>query len=102
MFDHHPHPKKTQITELNVSRLIALMSVVIKPFDRLVLVYLKDISRPLLDPLQFVDDAVNMGLHFILQNLDKLGTYLRILFVDFSSAFNTIIPTLFQTKLPQI
>ncbi len=48
-------------------------------------------------PLQFsyranrsVDDAVNMGLHYILQHLDKPGTYARILFVDFSSAFNTI------------
>ncbi len=52
-----------------------------------------------LTPLQFahranrsVDDAVNMGLHFILQHLDRPGTYVRILFVDFSSAFNTIIP----------
>ncbi|KAL0171074.1 hypothetical protein M9458_031385, partial [Cirrhinus mrigala] len=60
----------------------------------------------LLDPLQFayranrpVDDAVNLGLHFILQHLDRPGTYVRILFVVFSSAFNTIIPTLLQTKL---
>ncbi|KAK3566940.1 hypothetical protein QTP86_006756 [Hemibagrus guttatus] len=33
-----------------------------------------------------------MGLHYILQHLDKPGTYARILFVDFSSTFNTIIP----------
>ncbi|KAK3541846.1 hypothetical protein QTP86_008048 [Hemibagrus guttatus] len=43
-----------------------------------------------------------MGLHFILQHLDKSGTYVRLLFVDFSSAFNTIIPTLLQTKLTQL
>ncbi len=43
-----------------------------------------------------------MGLHFILQHLDKSGTYVWILFVDFSSAFNTIIPTLLQTKLTQL
>ncbi|KAK3526680.1 hypothetical protein QTP70_031470, partial [Hemibagrus guttatus] len=49
-----------------------------------------------------VDDAVNMGLHFILQHLDKSGTYMRLLFVEFSSAFNTIIPTLLQTKLTQL
>ncbi|KAL0165891.1 hypothetical protein M9458_037735, partial [Cirrhinus mrigala] len=49
-----------------------------------------------------VDDAVNMGLHFILQHLDKTGNYVRILFVDFSSAFNTIIPTLLQSKLAQL
>ncbi|KAK3557870.1 hypothetical protein QTP86_003271 [Hemibagrus guttatus] len=49
-----------------------------------------------------MDDAVNMELHFILQHLDKSGTYVRLLFVDFSLAFNTIIPTLLQTKLTQL
>ncbi len=79
-----------------------------KSFERLVLAHLKDITGPLLDPLQFayranrsVDDAVNMGLHYILQHLDKPGTYARILFVDFSSAFNTIPDTL-QNKLTQL
>uniref|UniRef100_A0A672MN05 Reverse transcriptase domain-containing protein n=1 Tax=Sinocyclocheilus grahami TaxID=75366 RepID=A0A672MN05_SINGR len=104
-----PIPKKPKITGLNDYRPVALTSVVMKTFERLVLAYLKDITGPLLDPLQFayranrsVDDAVNMGLHFILQHLDKTGTYVRILFVDFSSAFNTIIPTLLQTKLTQL
>ncbi len=46
--------------------------------------------------------AVNMGLHFILQHLDRPGTYVRILFVDFSSAFNTIIPDTLQNKLTQL
>ncbi|XP_035286554.1 uncharacterized protein LOC118234254 [Anguilla anguilla] len=32
-------------------------------------------------------------------HLDTAGTYVRILFVDFSSAFNTIIPALLQDKL---
>ncbi|XP_034073841.1 uncharacterized protein LOC117547324 [Gymnodraco acuticeps] len=49
-----------------------------------------------------VDDAVNMALHFLLQHLDTPGTYARILFVDFSSAFNTIIPALLQDKLSQL
>ncbi|KAI7790342.1 hypothetical protein IRJ41_020313, partial [Triplophysa rosa] len=49
-----------------------------------------------------VEDAVNMGLHFVLKHLDRPGTYVRILFVDFSSAFNTIIPSLLQTKLTQL
>ncbi|KAL6108477.1 uncharacterized protein ACO6RY_18992 [Pungitius sinensis] len=43
-----------------------------------------------------------MALHFILQHLDSPGTYARILFVDFSSAFNTIIPSLLQDKLSQL
>ncbi len=66
-------------------------------------------TGPLLDPLQFayranrsVDDAVNMGLHFILQHLDRPATYVRILFVDFSSSFNTIIPDTLQNKLTQL
>ncbi|KAF7649123.1 hypothetical protein LDENG_00146500, partial [Lucifuga dentata] len=90
-----PIPKKTRTTGLNDYRPIALTSVAI--------------TDPLLDPLQFtyranrsVDDAVNMALHFILQHLDSPGTYARILFVDFSSAFNTIIPALLQDKLSQL
>ncbi|KAL0148948.1 hypothetical protein M9458_055752 [Cirrhinus mrigala] len=104
-----PVPKKPKTTGLNDYRPVALTSVVMKSFERLVLAYLKDITGPLLDPLQFayranrsVDDAVNVGLHYILQHLDKPGTYARILFVDFSSAFNTIIPDILQIKLSQL
>eukprot|EP00064_Thunnus_orientalis_P006151 superscaffoldBa00000627_g6167 len=64
---------------------------------------------PLLDPLQFtnranrsVDDVLNMALHFILQHLDSAGAYPRILFMDFSSTFNTIIPALLQNRLSQL
>ncbi len=88
---------------------MALTSVAMKSFERLVLAYLKASIGPLLDPLQLayranrsVDDAVNMGLHFILQHLDRPGTYVRILFVDFSSAINTIIPDTLQNKLTQL
>ncbi len=103
-------PKKPKtITGLNDYRLVALTSVVMKSFERLVLAYLKASTGPLLDSLQFtyranrsVDDAVNMGLHFILQHLDRPGTYVRILFVDFSSAFNSIIPDTLQNKLTQL
>ncbi len=88
-----------------------LTSVVIKSFEKLVLAHLKDITGPSLDPLQFayranrsVDDAVNMGLHYVLQHLDRPGAYVRILFVDFSLAFNTItlnlLPKLTQLPVP--
>ncbi len=104
-----PVPNKPKITGLNDYRPVALTSVAMKSFERLVLAYLKDTTGPLLDPLQFayranrsVDDAVNMGLHFILQHLDRPGTYVRILFVDFSSAFNTIILDTLQNKLTQL
>ncbi len=66
-------------------------------------------TRPLLDPLQLayrvnrsVDDAVKMGLYYIMQHLDKPGNYARILFVDFSSAFNTIMPGLLSVKLTEL
>ncbi len=62
-----------------------------------------------MDPLQFayranrsVDDAVNMGLHYVLQHLDRPRTCVRILFVDFSSAFNTIISNHLLQKLTQL
>ncbi len=97
-----------KITGLNDYRLVALTSVVMKSFEKLVLAHLKDITGPSVDPLQFanranryVDDAVNMGLHYVLQHLDRPGAYVRILFVDFSSAFNTIILNLLLPKVTQ-
>ncbi|KAL0190936.1 hypothetical protein M9458_013634 [Cirrhinus mrigala] len=104
-----PVPKKPKITGLNDYRPVALTSVVMKAFEKLVLAYLKDITGHLLDSFQFayranrsVDDAVNMALHYILQHLDRTGNYARILFVDFSSAFNTIMPDLLSDKLTQL
>lgn len=101
-----PVPKKPQITCLNDYRPVALTSVVMKVFERLVLSYLKASTEHLMDPLQFayrsnrsVDDAINIALHFILQHLDNRNTYARLLFVDYSSAFNTIIPDLLHSKL---
>ncbi|KAI5090865.1 zinc finger protein DPF3 [Silurus meridionalis] len=99
-------PKKASITGLKDYRPVALTSVVMKTFEKLVLAHLKKVTEQLLDPLQFayranrsVDDAVNMGLNYILQHLDCPGTYARILFVDFSSTFNTIIPGILHSKL---
>ncbi len=73
MLHHHPVPKKHNITGLKDNKPVVLMSVVMKSSERLILAYLKASTGPLLDPLQFayranrsVDDAVNMGQHFIL------------------------------------
>lgn len=85
---------------------MALTSVVMKCFERLVLFHLKPITAPFLDPMQFayranrsVDDAVNLGLHYALDHLDSPGSYVRMLFVDFSAAFNTILPERLQEKM---
>ena len=47
-----------------------------------------------LDPLQFTfcpnrstDDAISIALHVALSHLDKRNTYVRMLFIDYSSAF---------------
>ncbi len=100
-----PVPKKPKMTGLNDYRPVTLTSVAMKSFERLVLAYLKDTTGSLLDLLQFayranrsVDDAVNMEL----QHLDRPGTYVRILLVDFSPAVNTIIPDTIQNKLNQL
>ncbi len=43
-----------------------------------------------------------MGQHYILQHLDKPGNYTRILYVDFRSALNAIMPDLLSDKLTQL
>ena len=82
------------------------MSVVMKVLERLVQRFLKSVTRDLLGPLQFayrenrsVDDAVSLALFFILRHLDCPNGYARILFLDFSSAFNTIVPQKLFEKL---
>ncbi len=64
--------------------------------------YLKASTGLLLDPLQFAYRANRSVDDFILQHLDRPGTYVRILFVDFSSAFNTNILDTLQNKLTQL
>ncbi len=59
-----------------------------------------------LDPLQFAyrsnrstDDAIAFALHTALSHLENKNTYVRMLFVDYSSAFNTIVPATLVAKL---
>jgi hypothetical protein len=91
-----PVPKNQKVTCLNDYRPVALTSVVMKVFERLVLKFIKLITSEILDPFQFayrenrcVEDAVALTLHSILEHLEHNKTYARILFIDFSSAFNT-------------
>uniref|UniRef100_A0A3B4FGV2 Reverse transcriptase domain-containing protein n=1 Tax=Pundamilia nyererei TaxID=303518 RepID=A0A3B4FGV2_9CICH len=63
-----------------------------------------------IDSLQFAyrtnrstDDAISHLLHTSLSHLDTgRGNYVRMLFVDYSSAFNTIIPSKLFTKLTDL
>jgi len=59
-----------------------------------------------LDPLQFAyrqnwstDDTINTVIHTTLTHLEGKDTYARLLFIDYSSAFNTVIPHKLSAKL---
>ena len=76
-----------------------------KCFERLVMTH-NTIIPETLDPLQFAyrpnrstDDAISIALNPALSHLDKRNTYVRMLFIDYSSAFNTIVPSKLITKL---
>ena len=50
-------------------------------------------------PNRSTDDAISIALHTALSHLDKRNTYVRMLFIDYSSAFNTIVPVPKNTKV---
>ena len=59
-----------------------------------------------MDPFQFayrpgrgIDDAINSISHLVSRHLEEPIAYARILFVDFSSAFNTLQPYMPIQKL---
>ena len=94
-----PVPKNPKVKALNDIRPVALTSVVMKVLEQLVLTYLKYVTNTSKDPLQFdyrenrsTDNAVALALHFVMQHLESPNRYARILVVDYSSAFNTVIP----------
>ena len=77
-----------------------------KFFERLVMAHINTIIPETLDPLQFAyrrnrstDDSTSIALHTALSHLEKMNTYVRMLFIDYSSAFNTIVPSKLITKL---
>ncbi|KAK3534614.1 hypothetical protein QTP86_016761, partial [Hemibagrus guttatus] len=108
-----PVPKKSTVSCLNDYRPVALTPIVMKCFERLVMKHIETQLPPSLEPLQFAfclnrstDDAINTTLHLSLTHLDNkdtyvvgeafglsgaFNTYVQMLFIDFSSAFNTII-----------
>ncbi|KAI3356900.1 hypothetical protein L3Q82_003544 [Scortum barcoo] len=92
-----PVPKKTKILSLNDYRPVALTSTIMKCFERLVKLFITSSIPDSLDPLQFAyrpnrstEDAIALTLHTALSHLDQRDTYVRMLFIDYSSAFNTI------------
>ncbi len=96
-----PVLKKGCSTKLNDYRPVALTSHIMKTMERIVLSHLRSLVCSSLDPLQFayspqvgVEDAIIYMLQRIYPHLDTAGSTVRIMFFDFSSAFNTIQLTL--------
>ncbi len=85
-------------------------STVMKVFKRLLKKHICSSIPATLDPLQFAyrpnrstDDAISQVLHSSLTHIDsKNGNYVRLLFIDYSSAFNTIVPTKLAVKLSDL
>ena len=101
-----PVPKKPKVKALNDFRPVTLTSVMMKVLERLVLAYLKFVTNSSMDPLQFAyrenrctDDGVALAMLFVMQHLESPNKYARILFVYYSSAFNTVIPQKLVHKL---
>ena len=99
-------PKHSTAASLNDFRPVALTTIITKCFERLVLAHLKTSLPPTLDPYQFTysqnrntEDAIFTVLH---SHLDNGNIYVRMLFIDYSSAFNTIIPSKLNTKLSDL
>ena len=86
---------------------IALTLVVMKCFETLVKDHICSSLQGTLDPLQFAyhsnrstDDAISQFMHSTLSHLDTIGGgYVRLLFIDYSSSFNTVVPSRLTTKL---
>ncbi len=101
-----PVAKKSVAACLNDYRPVALTPVVMKCFERLVKPHITTSLPPSLDPLQFAyrrnrskEDTIATTMHSILSHLDNKDTYARVLYIDFSSAFNTIVPQRLVEKL---
>ncbi len=95
-----PIPKKNKVTCLNDWRPVALTPIFSKCFEKLIRDYICSVLPASLDPLQFAyrsnrstDDAIAFTRHTALSHLENKNTYVRMLFVDCSSAFNNVVHT---------
>ena len=101
-----PVAKSSNPKSLNDFRPVALTSLIMKQFEKLVKSELVAKTEHLLDPLQSayragrgVQDATATLLNLVHKHLEGSKTHARLLFIDFSSAFNTIQPHVLVEKL---
>ena len=103
---HCSHPKKPRPSQNNDYRPVALTSLVMECLERLLLRRISTETSQFQDPHQFAyrrnrstEDAILTLIHHAQKHLDTPKTSARILFLDFSSAFNTIQPHILLQKL---
>ena len=103
-----PVPKKPVISCMNDLRPVALTSIPMKICERLFKKWLSAFVEDYIDPFQFAyrskrscTDAILVMLEKLYHHTDRAreGNSVRIMFFDFSSAFNTIQPHLLVQKL---
>ena len=106
-----PAPKKNPPTCKNDYRPLALTAVMMKCMEKVVKHLLTPQVKSHTDKYQFaysanrcVEDATLSLTQYVLSHVDKPNTirqkhYVKILYIDFSSAFNTIQPHLMMQKL---
>lgn len=103
-----PVAKTTNPRVFNDFRPVALTSLVMKSFEKLIK---RDLIKTehLLDPQQFayragrgVEDATATLLNLAFKQLEGNKNHVKLLFLDFSSAFNTIQPHILIDKLLNI
>jgi hypothetical protein len=103
-----PLPKSYIPEVKNDLRPVALTALIMKNFEKLFAGILGPEVDFIRDILQFaykqksgVEDAVLTLLNCVHKHLDQPHSAVRTLFIDFSSAFNTISPLLLVKKLTQ-
>ena len=91
---------------MNDFRSVALTSILAKCMERIVCNQLVASVADRMDPLQFaykarsgVEDACLILVNLIASHLDEFGLYVRVMIMDFSSAFNTIQPHILIKRL---
>ena len=101
-----PVPKKSTPKQLRDHSPVALTSLVMNTLEKIVKSLILSAVEPMLDPLQFVhraersvEDTKLFLLDKLYKHLEQPQSHARILFADFSLAFNTMQPHTLAQKL---
>ncbi|KAI4874755.1 hypothetical protein NFI96_005252 [Prochilodus magdalenae] len=101
--------KNLAFTCFNDYQCVALTSTAMRCFKRLVKTHICFSLAATMDLHQFAyranrstDDAIALTVHSAFTHLDRKKTDVRMLFIDYSSAFNTIIPAKLIPKLTDL